>query len=64
MTPQILMFVDSLKIQKSKYLENETFFFSNEKIHSLNIKGYNMAKFLAEVTFNENLRPVLNLKES
>ena len=59
------MFVDSLKIQKSKYLENETlFFFSNEKIHSLNIKGYNMAKFLAEVTFNENLRPVLNLKES
>ena len=35
MTSQIFVFVHSPKTQKSKYLENETLFFSNKKNHSL-----------------------------
>ena len=49
-TPQILKFVDSPKIQISKYLENETIFFLQIK-KSL-IIYYDMANtFLLEVTF-------------
>ena len=41
------------KIQKSRYLENETFFFfSDNKIYWLLIKGYYMVNsFVADVTF-------------
>ena len=52
MTSQILKSVDFTKTQKSRYLENETFFL---QIKTLCIKGYFMARnsFVAEVTFNE-----------
>ena len=52
MTSQILQFVDIAEIQKSKYLENKTFFLQIKK-NSLHIKGYFMAKntFVAEGTF-------------
>ena len=40
MTSQILKSEDFTKTQKSRYLENETLFFSNKEIHSLRIKGY------------------------
>ena len=49
MTSQILISMDFTKTQKSRYLENETFF-SNKKV----VKGYFMAKkkkIVAEVTF-------------
>ena len=48
--------MDFTETQKSRYLENETFFFSsNKKIHSLHIKDQFMAEkgFVAEVTFKE-----------
>ena len=52
MTSQILKSVNFTKIQKSRYLKNETFFLQNEKIHELHIKGYFIAKnsFVADVT--------------
>ena len=53
-TSQILKSADFTKTQKSRYLENETYFFLQiKKIHKLHIKGYFMAKnsFVAEVTF-------------
>ena len=41
----IFKFVDSLKIRKPEYLENESLFFiQTKKNHSLYIKSYNMAK--------------------
>ena len=48
----ILQYMDSLKTQKSKYLDDETLFFLQiKKNHSLYIiKGY----FLAEVTFGNS----------
>ena len=54
MTSQILKFVDFTKTKKSRYFENQTFFSSNKKVHSLHVKDYFMAKntFVAEVTFN------------
>ena len=54
MTSQILRYVDFTKLQKPRYLENETSFsIQTKKIHSLHIKGYVMAKnsFVGEVTF-------------
>ena len=55
MTSQILKSVDLNKIQKSRYLENETMFFLQKKNHYLRIKSYFMAKnrFVAEVTFKK-----------
>ena len=59
-TSQILKFVNFTKIQKSKNLENETFFFSPQikKIIKLHTKCCFMAKnsFVAEVTFKDILR--------
>ena len=54
---QILESADFTKTQKSQYLENETFFPSNKKIHSLHIKGSFMTKnsFIVEVTFKAAL---------
>ena len=52
MTSQILKFVHFTKIQKSRYLENETsFFLQMKKFITLHIKGDFMTKnsFLAEV---------------
>ena len=48
--------VDFSKTQKSKYLENETFFFKQKKFSRHTLKGDKVAKyiFLAEVTFNEH----------
>ena len=53
MMSHILKFVDFTKTQKSRYLERNITFSSNEKIHELHIKGYFMAKntFVEEVTF-------------
>ena len=53
MTSQILKFVNFTKTQKTRYLENETFFSSNKKIHKLHIKGYFIAKnsFVEEAAF-------------
>ena len=55
MTSQILKSVDLNKMQKSRYLENETMFFLQKKNHYLRIKSYFMAKnrFVAEVTFKK-----------
>ena len=44
MTSQILKSVDFAKTQKSRYLENETIFFSSNKKKEIYIKGYFMAK--------------------
>ena len=44
MTSQILKSVNFTKIQKSRYLKNETFFLQNEKIHELHIKSYFIVK--------------------
>ena len=42
---QILKYMDSSKIQKYKYLENETLlFFKNKKIYSQYFQGNNKAK--------------------
>ena len=43
---QILKSVDFTKTQKSRYLENETFFSSIKIIHELHIKGCFVAKKL------------------
>ena len=40
MTSQILKSVDFTKTQKSRYLENETFFLQIKKINYILIKGY------------------------
>ena len=50
---QILRSVDFTKTQKSRYLENETFFVIQKK---LNIKGYFIEKnsLVAEVAFNHS----------
>ena len=40
----ILVLVDSLKIQKSKYLENGTLFLRMKKNNSLYTNSYNIAK--------------------
>ena len=50
---QILRSVDFTKTQKSRYLENETFFVTKKKLH---IKGYFITKnsLVAEVAFNHN----------
>ena len=47
--------MDFIKIQKSRYLKNETFFLPIKKNCQLHIKGYFMAKnsFVAEVTFKQ-----------
>ena len=54
MTSQILKSVDFIKTQKSRYLENKTFFLQikNSLIIKTLIKGYFIAKnsFVAEVT--------------
>ena len=50
MTSEILMLVDLPDIQKSKYLRMKRYFFFKWK-NSLNVKGYYMATFSAEVTF-------------
>ena len=52
MMSQILKFVDFTKTQKSRYLNYKTLLFLTKKNHSLQIKGYYMAKntFVAEVT--------------
>ena len=63
MTSQILKFVDFIKTQKSKYLENKTLFFLQIKktllynYTSIHIKGYFIVKnsFVAEVTFKSNI---------
>ena len=45
MTSQILKSVDLKKTpQKSRYLKNETSFFSSEKNHEIRIKGYFMVE--------------------
>ena len=53
MTSQILKSAGFTKTQKPRYLENETLFFLNKKIHSLHIKHYFKPKnnFVVEVTF-------------
>ena len=50
---QILRSVDFTKTQKSRYLENETFFVIQKKLH---IKGYFIEKnsLVAEVAFNHS----------
>ena len=53
MMSQILKFVNFTKTQKSRYLNYKTLsFLTKKKNHSLQIKGYYMAKntFVAEVT--------------
>ena len=52
MTSLILKSADFTETQKSRYLENETFFLQKKKIHLLQIKGYFMTKnsFIVEVT--------------
>ena len=59
-TSQILKFVDFTKIQKSRYLENETLFFLQMKKKSLiTHQGLLYGKknsFVTEVTFNFNDR--------
>ena len=50
MTPQILKYVNSAKIQKSKYRENKPLFVLQIEIHSWYNKGYNME--VMEVMFN------------
>ena len=52
MTSQILKFVDFTKTEKSRYLENITFFSSNKKLNTH--QGYFLAKnsFVVEVAFN------------
>ena len=52
MASQILKFLDSSKIQKSKYRENKKLFFLQKK-KLLYVKSHSMVKnsFLAEVTF-------------
>ena len=54
MTSHILKSVDFTKAKKSRYLENETLFYSQTKNNQLLIKGYFMAKnsFVVEVTVN------------
>ena len=56
MMPQILRSLDFAKTQKSRYLENETFFRQIKKF-IIHIKGYFMTKnsFVAKVTFKLNL---------
>ena len=56
MTSQILKSVDFTRTQKSRYLENETYFFQIKKTHLLHIYSNFTAKnsFVAEVTF-ENI---------
>ena len=53
MMSQILKFVDFTKTQKSRYLENKTFFLQIKKNHLLHVKGYFIAKnsFVVEVAF-------------
>ena len=52
MTSQILQFVDFTKTQKSKYLQNESFFLQIKK-SLITHQGLNYGKntFVAEVTF-------------
>ena len=40
MTSQILKSVDFTETQKSRYLENETFFIQIKKIRYIHIKGF------------------------
>ena len=59
MMSQILECVDFIKTQKSRYLENETLYFSsNIKNHELHIKGYFIAKnsFVAEVKYCDKIQ--------
>ena len=59
MTSHILRSADFTKSQKPRYLENETLFFLQiNKIHSLHMKGYFIAKnnFVAEVTFKKYIQ--------
>ena len=58
MMSQILKCVDFIKTQKSRYLENETYFSSNKKNHELHIKGYFIAKnsFVAEVKYCDKIQ--------
>ena len=55
MKSEIFKFINPSITQKSKYPENETFFFL-KKNHSVHIKDYHMAKnsFLAEVITTKN----------
>ena len=58
MTSQILKFVDFTKTQKSRYLENETFFLQIKKFINYTSSATLLRKivFLAEVTFNVLLK--------
>ena len=50
MTSQILKFMDIIQTQKSRYIENETFFFSNKKIINYTSRLlYGKNSFVAEV---------------
>ena len=53
MTSQILQFVDFTKTQKSKYLENETFFLQIKKFINYTSRAtlWQKSTFAAEVTF-------------
>ena len=62
MASQILKFVDFTKMQKSKYLENETFVLQIKKIiNYIHIKCYFIAEntFVAEVTCKACFLPPL-----
>ena len=53
MTSQVLQFVDFTKTQKSKYLENETFFLQIKKFINYTSRAtlWQKSTFAAEVTF-------------
>ena len=48
---QILKFVDLRKTQKSRFLENETFFFRIRKIITHQVLCYDKKQFVMEVIF-------------
>ena len=65
LTSQILKFVDLTKTKESRYLENDTFFFSNKKINYTSRATLWQNSFVAGVTFNKaaiknDMRLVIN----
>ena len=59
MTSQILKSVGFTKTQKSRYLENENFFFFKQKSSLITYQGplYGKDNFVAEVTSKVGLSP-------
>ena len=55
MTSQILKFVDFTKTQKSRYLEDETFFLQIKEFINYTSRAtlWQKNSFVAEVTFND-----------